>query len=190
MGCFQSKPSFTPNTTTNQPIQNKPNPVDQRLQKPGAIYLIRKNKQEQYQGNVPGGKMPIKLIFSLDKDTMNRDMDPKTLSFGVSFSDINDPKKFGSPSMVNDFNPDSSCFSSQIIADYYFEFDQTIKITTLLNGNPQKDVFFSFAKLNGSSNHTEVVPLLISNEVNPDFKLIVISDAISASINTPYFSHT
>ena len=112
----------------NQNNNYKKTPVDPRLYNLGAKYLIRQSKQEQYTGNIPGGKMPIKLIFSLDKSLMNRSYNPSLLSFQISFSDINNPESFKGETMINEFNEVNMSYANQIITEYFFEFDQQIKI--------------------------------------------------------------
>lgn len=180
MGCIKSTPSFQGHNPNQSGIQRKPNPVDQRLYSPGAKYLIRQNKQEQYQGSVPGGKMPIKLIFSLNKTgCIIASFPVESLSFEISFSDINNHKSFGKPSLINELNTIDLTFSNQIITEYFFEFDQTIKIGIFIKGNHQKDMFISFAKLNGSLKHMEEVPLCLDDNSQPNFNLVISSDPIN-----------
>jgi hypothetical protein len=192
MGCLNSKPKFQNNNPNqnnryhnNQPI-NRPLPVDNRLYKAGAKYLIRQSKQDQYAGNVPGGKMPIKLIFSLDRGCINQNYRAELIYFEISFSDINNPKSFGPISLVNEINLMDLSYSNQIITNYFFEFDQKIKIKIYYNGKPIKEEYVSTSKLNGSLNHTEIVPISLQNNPNQpseDFKLMIVSDPIEEELS-------
>ena len=183
MGCIKSKPSFQGQNPNQNSITKKPQSVDNRLYSIGAKYLIRQNKTEQKAGNIPGGKMPIKLIFSLDKNFINSKIATTNLSFEISFSDINNPKSFSNPTLINEINQMDLTFSNQIITEYYFEFDQTIKIATFVNRNFQNDTFVSFAKINGSLNHSESVPIIISDNSQPDFKLNIVADPINEELS-------
>ena len=169
----------------NLPMGNlaKKNPIDPRLYSLGAKYLIRQSKQEQYVGNIPGGKMPIKLIFSLDKNQLNQLFNPALLSFKISFSDINNPKLFKGETLINNVCPINFTYSNQIITEYFFEFDQQIKIIIFYNNSSLGEKFVSTAKLNGSPNHTEEIPISITNNNNTDFKLIILSDPIEEELS-------
>lgn len=182
MGCVIGQPKF--NNSSYNSNQNRPPPVDPRFYKFGAKYLIRQNKKDQYEGNVPGGKMPIKLIFSLDQQCINSSYNPQLLSFEITFSDIKNPKSFGHLSLVNQYNPQNMSFSDQIITDYFFEFDQKIKIAIFYNKNYIGEEYISTAKINGSLTHTEMVPISITkNPQNPDFKLVIVSDPIDEELS-------
>lgn len=176
MGCLNTVPKNKHKNVCKVII-----PVDQRLYSPGPKYLIRQNKQEQYAGNVPGGKMPMKLIFSLDKSSMNKQLNG--LSFQISFSNINNPKQFGSPTLINELNQLDMTFAGQIITDFYFEFDQTIKIATYLNGNFKSESFVSLAKINGSRTHSESIPISLMNNNQPDYVLNIACDPINEELS-------
>jgi hypothetical protein len=193
MGCLLTKSKFHDNNNpnknnryNNQQIINKPIPVDSRLYQTGAKYLIKQVKQNQNAVNVAGGQIPIKLIFSLDKDCLNQNYRAELLYFEISFSDINNPKSFGPISLVNEINLMDLSYSNQIITNYFFEFDQKIKIKIYYNGKPIKEEYVSTAKLNGSLNHTEIVPISLQNNPNQppeDFKLIIVSDPIEEELS-------
>jgi hypothetical protein len=174
------------NYNQNQPTANlqKKIPIDPRLYNLGAKYLIRQSKQEQYTGNIPGGKMPIKLIFSLDKNLINPSFNPAFLSFNVSFSDINNPKIFIGETLINNICPINFTFSNQIITEYFFEFNQQIKILILYNNSLIGENYVSTSKLNGSPTHTEEIPISINkNNNSTDFKLVIVSDPIEEELS-------
>jgi len=190
MGCLFAKPKLTSsnnnqnNINLNQQSVHKPQPVNKLFYSPGAKYLIRQNKQEQHAGNVPGGKMPIKLLFSLEEDCINKSYMPELLSYEITFSDINNPKSFGNLSVIKDLNNHDLSYPNQIITDYFFEFDQKIKIAIFYDSNQIGEEFISTAKINGSSNHTEIIPInLQKNKNEPDFKLSIVSDPIEEELS-------
>jgi len=157
--------------------------VDPVLQQKGSRYLIRQVKHVQGEGP-PGGKMPIKLVFSLDKNLINSSINAASLSFKVSISQTRNPKAFNPMSTISKLNVDDLVYEDQIITEYFFECDQQIKIETLYNNMKVQEDFISTAKINGSLNHTEEVPLKLSGPgQNPDFKLIIISDPISEELS-------
>ena len=157
--------------------------VDSSLQLRGARYFIRQVKHGQGE-TLPGGKLPIKLVFSLDKSRMSSAKNPASLSFRISISEPQNPKSFKPMSTVSDLNLDDFVYANQIITEYFFEFDQQIKIETLYNNMKVQEDFISTAKINGSLNHTEEVPLMLSGPgQNPDFKLVIISDPIAEELS-------
>ena len=157
---------------------------DPCLKKRGARYLIRQVKLEQYSGNVPGGKMPIKLIFSLDKQIINQNKNPSALKFDISISTIENPKNFKFIYTLDQIDLKDLVFSKQIITEYYFEIDQQIKIECLYSGTKIGEYYVSTAKINGSLNHTEEIPISVNrNPSEVDFKLIIISDPIAEELS-------
>lgn len=157
--------------------------VDPILQQKGARYLIRQIKHEQGE-SPPGGKMPIKLVFSLDSSVMNSTKNAASLSFRISISETRNQKAFKQMSTISDLNLDDFVYANQIITEYFFEFDQQIKIETLYNNMKVQEDFISTAKINGSLTHTEEVPLMLSGPgQSPDFKLIIISDPIAEELS-------
>jgi len=171
-----------PNNNQNTGMQGYVQ-VDAVLKQKGARYLIRQIKHEQGE-SPPGGKMPIKMIFSLDRLTMNSAKNPASLTFKISIAETRNPKAFKPMSTISDLNLDDYVFANQIITEFFFEFDQQIKIETLYNNMKVQEDFVSTAKINGSLNHIEEVPLFLSGAgQSPDFKLILISDPIAEELS-------
>ncbi len=177
------------NPNSNMMYNNNPNgnnmqsSIDPILNRRGARYLIRQVKHDQTD-NCPGGKMPIKLVFSLDKTVFNSTKNPSSLSFNVSISETKNPKIFKHMALIQDLNLDDLVYQNQIITEYFFEFDQQIKIEILNNKMKIGEAFISTAKINGSLNHTEEIPISLSGpNYPPDFKLILISDPISEELS-------
>lgn len=190
---FQNNPNYNPNINIQNQYQgnnvNSGMPmggyaqVDPILQQKGARYLIRQVKHEQGE-SPPGGKMPIKLVFSLDRGFMSSNKNPASLAFRISISEPRNPKVFKPMTTISDLNLDDFVYANQIITEYFFEFDQQIKIETLFNNMKVQEDFVSTAKINGSLNHTEEVPLMLSGPgQGPDFKLIIISDPIAEELS-------
>lgn len=157
--------------------------IDPRLYNEGQKYLIRQSKTDQYQGKVPGGKMPIKLLFSLDKNQINPSYNPSQLSFKISFSEVMNPKNFKGENLIDGLNKTNMTFSSQIITEYFFEFDQQIKISMYYQNNQFSEALISSANLNGNPKHTLEVPISLNNNNNQDFKLIIVSDPIKEELS-------
>lgn len=169
------------NQQINQAYGSWNQQIDPVLRRRGQRYLIRQVKHEQYAGNIPGGKMPIKLLFSLDRNAyFNSNINPTEISYSISISEINNPKSFKNISNVSELDTTDFTYSNQIITEYFFEIDQQMKIQVFYRGRQIQENFISTAKINGSLNHTEEIPLLISgNSSQPDFKLIIVSDPIA-----------
>ena len=187
---YQYKNTTHPNTQNNinrnQPISNHQKSlfIDPIIKKKGARYLIRQVRADLYNGNVPGGKMPIKLIFSLDKTILNQNLNPSALKFNVSISTIENPKVFKLIDVLDQLDTKDFIFSQQIITDYFFEIDQQIKVQSFYNGSSVAEYLISSAKINGSLNHTEEIPICLSQNSNQiDFKLIIISDPIAEEMS-------
>lgn len=157
--------------------------LDPVLRRRGARYLIRQVKHDQLDV-IPGGKMPIKLVFSLDKSMSFSSNDPLKLSFKISISDVKNNSIFKPMTTIQDLNQEDMVYANQIITEYYFEIDQNIKVEVLYNNMKIQENFISTGKINGSLNHTEEIPIFINRQNNnPDFKLLVISDPISEELS-------
>jgi hypothetical protein len=171
------------NVNSGMPMNMGYAQVDPVLRQRGPRYLIRQVKHDQGE-SPPGGKMPIKLIFSLDRGLMSSNKNPASLAFRISISESRNPKSFKPMSTISDLNLDDFVYANQIITEYFFEFDQQIKIETLYNNMKVQEDFVSTAKINGSLNHLEEVPLLLSGPgQSPDFKLLVLSDPIAEHLS-------
>lgn len=175
---------FSTNQYNNQNLGKQNNfMIDPILLQKGARYLIRQVKHDQGE-TLPGGKMPIKLVFSLDAKSMSSIKNPAALSFKISISETKNQNVFKPIATITDLNLDDFVYANQIITEYFFEFDQIIKIETLYNNLKVQEDFVSTAKINGSLNHTEEVPLRLSGSgQSPDFKLVIISDPIAEELS-------
>lgn len=160
-------------------------PLDPVVCRRGQKYLIKQTKYDQVSGDVIGGKMPIKLLFSLDRNSyFNSNMNPTEISYSLSISEIHNPKSFKTMSNITELDTTDFTYSNQIITEYFFEIDQQIKIQVFYRGRQIQENFISTAKINGSITHTEEIPLMISgNSSQPDYKLIVVSDPIAEELS-------
>jgi len=176
MNNFNQNQNYPNNNNTYQEI-------DPVLRRRGARYLIRQVKHDQLEV-IPGGKMPIKLVFSLDKSMSFAAKDPLKLSFKISISDVKNNQIFKHMTTIQDLNQEDMVYANQIITEYYFEIDQKIKVEVIYNNMKVHENLVSTAKINGSLNHTEEIPIFLSGpNTNPDFKLLIISDPISEELS-------